>query len=106
MKKTKWLTICIVLALVMVMIWTLPILAQMRGKGQRGQGGVCGQGPGQGQGQEYGPGSATCPYYQGNQNVQGNWSNNPQTNPGRQGVRGGGRMYQPNTQPSAPPVTQ
>jgi hypothetical protein len=104
MGKTKWLMIAIVLALTMVMLWTVPTLAQMQGKGQRGQGWVCGQGPGQGQGQ--GQGYGNCPVYQSNQNSQGNWSNNPQTNTGPRGVRGGGRTYQPNTQPSAPPVTQ
>jgi hypothetical protein len=107
MKKNKWLTIGIVLALAMVMLWAVPGMAQMRGKGQRGQGGQgwgCGQGQGQGMG--YGAGNGTCPINQGYQNTQGNWSNNPQANTGRRGPKGGGRNYQPNTQPSAPPVTQ
>jgi len=106
MKKNKWFTIGIVLALAMVMLWTAPTLAQMRGKGQRGQGGqgwACGQGPGQGMG--YGPGSGACFNYQGYQNSQGNWSTNPQANMGRRGFKGGGRNFQPNTQPSAP-ITQ
>jgi hypothetical protein len=104
MKKNKWLTIGIVLALTVVMLWAVPGLAQMRGKGQRGQGWGCGQGQGSGQG--YGRGSGTCPNYQGYQNSQGNWGNNPQANAGRRGPKGGGRNYQPNTQPNVPLVTQ
>ena len=109
MKKNNWLTIGMILAVAMVMLWAVPGMAQMRGKGRWGQGGQgwgCGQGQGQGMG--YGATSGTCPYYQGNQNSQGNWSgsNTPQTNMGRRGNRGGGRNYQPNTQPSAPNVTQ
>ena len=107
MKKTKWLTIGIVLALAVVMVWAVPSLAQMRGqRGQGGQGWGCGGGQGQGQGQGSGQGYATCPANQGNQNCQGNLGNNPQANMGRRGPKGGGRNYQPNTQPSAPPVTQ
>ena len=109
MNKNKWLTIGMVLALAMVLLWAVPGMAQMRGKGQWGQGGQgwgCGQGPGMGYGQGYGQGYANCPNYQGNQYGQGNWSTNPQVNMGRRGPRGGGRNYQPNTQPSAPNVTQ
>jgi hypothetical protein len=107
MKKNKWLTIAIVLALAVVMIWAVPTLAQVCGQGQRSQGGQawgCGEGPGQGMG--YGPGNANCPYYQGYQNSQGNSSNSPQATMGRRGPRGGGRNYQPNTQTNVPPVTQ
>jgi hypothetical protein len=107
MKKQKWLTICIALALAAVMFWAVPSLAQMRGRGW-GQGWGCWQG--QGQGQVRGPGyAAYCPNYPGYQNYQGNrgyWGNNPQANPGSRGPKGGGRNYQPNTQPSAPPATQ
>jgi hypothetical protein len=106
MKKNKWLTIGIALALALVMVWAVPALAQMRGQGQRGQGGWgCGQGQGQGYGQGQGAGNGTCPAYQGNQNCQGNWGNNPQAK-GRRGPQGGGRYYQPNTKPSPPPATQ
>jgi hypothetical protein len=104
-KKNKWLTISLVLALAMVLLWAVPGMAQMRGKGQQGQGGQgwgCGQGQGQGMG--YGAGNGTCPINQGYQDAQG--SNNPRANMGRRGPKGGGRNYQPNTQPSAPPVTQ
>ncbi len=104
MKKTKWVTIGIVLALTVVMVWAGPTLAQMRGQRGQGQGWGCGQGQGQGQG--YGQGYGTCPNNQGYQNCQGNWGNNPQGNMGRRGPKGGGRNYQPTTQPSAPPVTQ
>lgn len=107
MKKNKWLTISLVLALAMVMLWALPGMAQMRGKGQWGQGGQgwgCGQGQGQGMG--YGAGNGSCPINQGYQNTQGTWSNNPQVNMGRRGPKGAGRNYQLNTQPSAPAVTQ
>jgi hypothetical protein len=111
MKKNSWLTIGIVLALAMGMLWAGPSMAQMRGKGQWGQGGQgwgCGQGQGQGQGMGYGAASGTCPNYQGYQNSQGNWSwsNTPQLNTGGRGNQGGGRNYQPNTQPGAPNVTQ
>lgn len=106
MKKNKWLTIGLVLALAMVLLWAVPGMAQMRGKGQQGQGWGCGQGQGQGQGMGYGAGSGSCPINQGYQSTQGTWSNTPQVNTGRRGPKGGGRNYQPNTQPSAPPVTQ
>jgi hypothetical protein len=105
MQKSKWFTISIALALAMVMLWAVPSLAQGRGKGQGGQGGQgygCGQGQGQGQG--YGPGYANCPNNQGYQNSQGTWGSNTQANTGRRGPRGGGRAYQPNTQPT-PPAT-
>lgn len=96
MKNHRWLTISVALALAVVMLWAVPTLAQGRGKGQGGQGG---QGQGCGQGQGAGQGSATCPAYQGG---QGNCRNNPQANTGRRGPRGGGRAYQPNTQPTTP----
>lgn len=110
MKKNKWLTMGLVLAVALVMLCAVPAMAQMRGKGQWGQGGQgwgCGQGPGMG----YGQGQGSCPNYQaqgwGNQYCQGNWSTtNPQVNAGRRGFKGSGRSYQPNTQPSAPNVTQ
>ncbi len=106
MKKQKWLTICIALALAAVMFWAVPSLAQMRGRG-----GPWGQGWGcwQGQGQARGPGyAAYCPYYSGNQYSRGRgyWGNNPQANTGNRGPVKGGRNYQPNTQPSPPPATQ
>jgi len=104
MKKNKWLTSSIVLALAMIMLWAVPGTAQMRGKGQGGQGWGCGQGQGQGTG--YGAGNSTSPNNQGYQNCRGNWNNKPQANLTRRGPRGGGRTTQPNTQPSAPPVTQ
>lgn len=107
MRKNKWLTIGLILALAMVMLWAVPSMAQMRGKGQWGQGGQgWGWGCGQGQGMGYGAANGTCPNYQGYQNSQGNWSTNPQAYMGRRGPKGSGRNYQPNTQPSAPAVTQ
>ncbi len=107
MKKNRWLTISLILALAMVLLWALPGMAQMRGKGQWSQGGQgwgCGQGQGQGMG--YGAGNGSCPNNQGYQSTQGTWSSTPQVNMGRRGSKGGGRNYQLNTQPSAPPVTQ
>ncbi|MFZ5449642.1 MAG: hypothetical protein ACOZFS_13500 [Thermodesulfobacteriota bacterium] len=103
MGKNKWLMITIAVASAMVILWTVPGLAQMRDKGQWGQGG---QRWGCGQGQGYGPGYGSCPYNQGYQNSRGNWSNNPQANAGRRGPKGGGRNYQPNPQLNVPPVTQ
>jgi hypothetical protein len=105
MKKQRWLTISVALALAVVMLWAVPTLAQGRNQGQWGQGGQ-GWGCGQGQGQGYGPGYANCPNYQGYQNCRGNWGNNPQANTGRRGPRGAGRAYQPNTQTTVPPTTQ
>ena len=107
MKKTKWMTIGIVVALTVVMLWAVPGSAQMRGRGQGGQG-AQGWGCGQGQGMGPGTGSATCPANNhGYQDSQGNWVNNPQTNMGRRGQRGAGRNFQqPNTQPQAPATTQ
>ena len=105
MKNNKWLKISLILALAMVMLWAVPGMAQMRGKGQWAQGGQ-GWGCGQGQGQGSGAGYGSCPNNQGYQDSQGNWSNNPQANMGRRGNRVGGRNCQPNTQPSALPVTQ
>ncbi len=102
MKKSKWFTMGIVLTLAVVMAWAAPGVAQMRGKGQGGQG--CGQGQAQGYGQCQGNG--TCPNYPGYQN-RGKRRNNPQGNMGRRGSsQGGGRNDQPGAQPSAPPVTQ
>jgi hypothetical protein len=106
MNKTKWTTIGIALVLALVLLWAVPVLAQMHGRGHWGQGSQgwgCAQGQGYGQG--YGPGYANCPYNQGYRNSQGNWRNYPQANMGPRGPRGGGRNYQPNTQP-VPPVTQ
>ena len=100
MKKPRWLTISVALALAMVMLWAVPTLAQGRGQGQGGQG----QGWGCGQGQGQGAGAATCPAVPGYQTGQGNCGNNPQATTGRRGPRGGGRMNQPNTQPTAPPT--
>jgi hypothetical protein len=110
MKKQKWLTICIALALAAVMLWAVPSLAQMRGRGGPwGQGWGCWQGQGQRQGQYRGGGYAYCPNYQGYQYYRGNrgnWGNAPQANPGNRGPMRGGRNYQPNTQPTPPPATQ
>jgi hypothetical protein len=98
MKNHKWLTISVALALAVVMLWAVPTLAQGQGRNQgQGQGG---QGWGCGQGQ--GAGSGVCPAVPGYQKGQGNCVNNPQANTGRRGPRGGGRMNQPNTQPTAP----
>ncbi|MFA5111354.1 MAG: hypothetical protein WC443_08125 [Desulfobaccales bacterium] len=104
MKKTKWMTVGIVVALTVVMLWAAPGLAQMRGRGQGGQGWGCGQGQGSGPGAA----SGTCPAInQGYQDGQGNRVTNRQTNMERRGQRGPGRNFQqPNTQPQAPPVTQ
>ena len=99
MKSHRWLTISMALALAVVMLWAVPTLAQGRGKGQGGQGG---QGQGWGCGQGQGAGAATCPAVPGYQSGQGNCGNNPQANTGRRGPRGGGRMNQPSTQPTAP----
>ncbi len=108
MKRSNRLTIGLVMALAVIMLWAVPSMAQMRGKGQWGQGGQgwgCCQGQGQGMG--YGAASGTCPNYPGYQNSQSwSWNNNPQINMGRRGNRGGGRNYQPNPQPSAPNETQ
>ena len=101
MKKPRWLTISVVFALTVVMLWAVPTLAQGRGKGQMGQGG---QGWGCGQGQGQGAGNGTCPAVPGYQRGQDNSGNNPQANTGRRGLRGGGRMNQPNTQPTTPPT--
>ena len=101
MKKPRWLTISVALALAVVMLWAVPTLAQGRGQGQWGQGG---QGCGQGQGQGQGAGSTTCPADPAYQSGQGNCGNNPQASMGRRGPRGGGRAYQPNTQPTTPPT--
>jgi hypothetical protein len=110
MKKQKWLTICIALALAAVMFWAVPSLAQMRGRG-----GSWGQGWGcwQGQGRSWGPGNAAyCPNYQYYRGNRGNWGNQgyrrnyPQANPGNRGPMRGGRNYQPNTQTTPPPATQ
>ena len=73
--------------------------------GPRAQPEARGQGWGWGQGQGQGAGNNTCPNYPAYQNGQGK-GNNPQANTGRRGPRGGGRNYQPNTQPTVPPVTQ
>jgi hypothetical protein len=105
MKTSRWLMTCMVMALAVVMLWAAPTLAQGRGKGQWGQGGQ-GWGCGQGQGQGQGAGYANCPNYQGYQNCQGNWGNNPQANTGRRGPRGGSRAYQSNSQPTVPPPSQ
>lgn len=108
MNQTKWSTIGLVLILALVLLWAVPSPAQMRGRGQGGQAGQGNQGWGCGQqGQGMGPGAGNCPYYSGSQNqTSQNWGNNPQANMGRRGPRGGGRNYQPNTQPTAPPATQ
>ena len=90
MKKPRWLTISVALALAAVMLWAAPTLAQGRGKGQGGQG--------------QGAGYNTCPNYPAYQTGQDNWGNNPQAGTGRRGPRGGGRNSQPNTQ--VPPATQ
>jgi hypothetical protein len=103
MKKQKWLTFSVALALAVVMLWAVPTLAQGRNQGQWGQGGR-GWGCWQGQGQ--GAGYAACPNYQGYQNYRGNWGSNPQANTGRRGPRGAGRAYQPNPQTNVPPPTQ
>jgi hypothetical protein len=105
MKKHGWLTITVALALAVVMLWAVPTLAQGRGKGQWGQGGQgwgCAQGPGQGQLQ--GAGYNACPNYPAYQTGQGPWCNYPQAGAGRRGPRGGGRTYQPDTQPTTPPT--
>ena len=102
MKNHRWLTISVALALAVVMLWAVPTLAQGRGQGQGGQG--QGWGCGQGQGQGQGAGSATCPVNPAYQSGQGNACPNPQAGTGRRGPRGGGRMNQPNTQPTAPPT--
>jgi hypothetical protein len=99
MKKPRRLTISVAFTLAVVMLWAVPTLAQGRGRGQWGQGG---QGWGCGQGQ--GAGANTCPAYPAYQSGQGNWGNDPQANTGRRGPRGGGRYYQPNTQPMVPPT--
>ena len=96
MKKARWLTISVTLALAVVMLWAAPTLAQGRGRGQGGQGQGCVQGQG--------AGNNTCPAYPAYQGSQDNWGNNPQANTGRRGPRGGGRAYQPNTQPTTPPT--
>jgi len=92
MRKPRWLTISVALALAVVMLWAVPTLAQGRGQGQ------CGQG------QEQGAGSTTCPANPAYQSGQDNSGNNPQASTGRRGPRGGGRAYQPSTQPTAPPT--
>ena len=88
MKKPRWLTISVALALAAVMLWAAPTLAQGRGKGQGGQG--------------QGAGYNTCPNYPAYQTGQDNWGNNPQASTGRRGPRGGGRASQPNTQVQPP----
>jgi hypothetical protein len=95
--------IVLVMAVAMALVWTAPSFAQGRGKGQWGQqGGQTwgrGQGPcGQGQAYGRGYGRGNCAY-PGNQNYQGNLGNNLGS------PRGWGN-YQPNPQPSAPPVSQ
>jgi hypothetical protein len=100
MKKPRWLTMSVALALAVVMLWAVPTLAQGRGRGQGGQG----QGQGWGWGCGQGAGAGTCPAYPAYQRGQGNPGDNPQTNTGRRGPQGGGRAYQPNTQPTAPPT--
>ena len=97
MKKPRWLTISVALAMAAVMLWAAPSLAQGRGKGQ---GWGCGQGQGAGQGA--GAGNNTCPNYPAYQSGQGTWCNNPQANTGGRGPRGGGRANQPNTQVQPP----
>lgn len=95
MKKNKWLTVAIALALSGVMIWAVPAFAQGRGnRGQRGQG--------QGRGYQACPGggngpAGTCPAYPNYQNRQGSRGNNSQANSGRQAKQGGGRNYQSQT---------
>lgn len=101
MRKPRWLTISVALALAVVMLWAVPTLAQGRGQGQCGQGG---QGWGCGQGQGQGAGYTTCPANPAYQSGQDNSGNNPQASTGRRGPRGGGRAYQPSTQPTAPPT--
>ena len=96
MKKPRWLTISVALALAVVLLWAAPTLAQGRGKGQGGQGQGCVQGQG--------AGYNTCPNYPAYQSGQDNSGNNPQASTGRRGPRGGGRAYQPNTQPTTPPT--
>jgi len=97
MKNHTWRTPCLALALTLALLWATPALAQGRGKGQ-------GWGCWQGQGQGRGAGYNTCPNYPGYQSGQGQWSNNPQAGSGRRGTRGGGRAYQPNSQPTVPPT--
>jgi hypothetical protein len=99
MKKHGWLTITVILALTLVMLWAVPTLAQGRGKGQWGQGG---QGWGCGQGQAQATGNNACPNYQAYQTGQGAWCTNPQAGAGTRGPRGGGRNAQPNPQTTAP----
>jgi hypothetical protein len=101
MKKHGWLTITVILALTLVMIWAVPTLAQGRGKGQWGQGGQ-GWGCGQAQGQAQAAGNNACPNYQAYQTGQGAWCTNPQAGAGPRGPRGGGRNAQPNPQTTAP----
>jgi hypothetical protein len=108
MKKCRWLTASMILALTVVVLAAVPALAQGRGNGQWGQGGQ-GYGCGQGQGQGYGPGYANCPNNQDNQgyqNCRGTGGNNTQAYSGRRGMRGGGRAYQPSTQPTPPANNQ
>jgi hypothetical protein len=100
MKNHRWLTMSVVLALAVVMLWAVPTLAQGRGQGQGGQG----QGQSWGCGQGQGAGSGVCAVNPADQGRQGSCVNNPQANTGRRGPRGSGRMNQPNTQPTAPPT--
>jgi hypothetical protein len=100
MKSYRWLTISVALALAVVLAWAAPTLAQGRGKGQGGQGWGCGQGQGAGRGAGYN----TCPNYPAYQGGQYKGCINPQAAAGRRGPRGGGRVYQPDTQ--VPPATQ
>jgi hypothetical protein len=100
MKKQRWLTISVALALGVVLVWAAPTLAQRRNQGQGGQGWGCGQAPGASQGAGYN----TCPNYPAYQGGQGQGCNNPQAGTGRRGPRGGARASQPNTQ--VPPATQ
>ncbi len=105
MKKSKWMLTCLALGLAGIMAWTIPVLAQGRGGGPRGQGnqGYCqGQGMGPGSGQ----GAAYCPNYPGAQNCP-RYGDNTQAPRGRRGMQQGqGRYYQPNTQSEAPAVNQ
>ena len=102
MQKSTWLTTCLALALAGTMIIAVPVFAQGRGGGPRGQGNQWCQGGGMGPG----PGAANCPNYPGYQNCPLNRGDNTQAPRGRRGMRGGGRNNQATTQTTPPAVTQ
>jgi hypothetical protein len=106
MKKARWLVISSALTVAAILALSAPVLAQGGpGGGPRGKGNqwcAAGGGPGQGPG----PGAAYCPNYPGYQSSPGYTGDNPQTPRRGRGMRGMGRVSQPDAQATPPAANQ